>query len=515
MKSHTETEQSISPAIKKFDTVSQFIAGSRHRSVAHWSLIALLMTVAPVFSQTTVWTDATGDWFTATNWSAGVPTSSTTAQINNAGTAQIMSSGAVAAEVDLGVGTGDTGTLSISGTGNLQDGGAMNVGQSGTGTLNITKGGTVSTGGTGSVIGHDATSSGTVTVSGTGSTWTNTASLSISDAGGGGILNITSGGAVSNGPAALGASSGSGTVTVQGMGSTWTISGDLSVGDVSGGIGTVTINQGGQVAGSNGFIADGSSSTGMVTIAGANATWNNSGNVYVGGNASGAVGTGELHLINNGAVSAAAVTVWSTGFLTGNGSIQAAGVTNQGRLAPNPIISITGNLTFDSTAIMSTTVTPAAADSVMAQGTAGLDGQLNVTLTGSPFIVGMQYTLLLANGGLNGTTFANVSITAPAGVTAQVTYDTNDVVLTIESTGTPTPTPTGTPSPTPTATVFPTPTPTVTVSPTPTPTVTISPTPTPTVTTSPSPTPTSTPRQTPTPRSIPTPRPRPTPPPRP
>ena len=503
--------------MKKFDTMNLFIAGSRYRSVARWSLTALLMTVAPVFSQTTVWTDATGDWFTAANWSAGVPTSSTTAQINNAGTAQIMSSGAVAAEVDLGVAAGDVGTLSISGTGNLQDGGTMNVGEAGTGTLNITTGGTVSTGGTGSVIGHDPASSGTVTVSGAGSTWTNTASLSISDAGGNGILSITGGGVVSSGNATLGASSGIATVTVQGMGSAWTISGDLSVGDVSGGIGTVTINQGGQVADSNGFIADGSSSTGTVNIAGANATWNNSGNVYVGGNASGAAGAGELHLVNSATVSAAAVTVWSTGFLTGEGFIQASGVTNQGTLAPNPTISITGNLTFDSTAITSSTVTPTTADSVMAQGTAGLDGNLNVTLTGSPFIVGTQYTLLTANGGLNGTTFANVSIHAPAGVTAQVTYDTDHVFLTIESGSTPTPTPTGSVSPTPTATatVSATPTATATISATPTATATVSATPTATATISATPTPTSTPRQTPTPRSVPTPRPRPTPPPRP
>jgi len=67
MKHHTETAQSISPVMKKFDTMNLFIAGSRYRSVARWSLTALLMTVAPVFSQTTVWTDATGDWFTAAN----------------------------------------------------------------------------------------------------------------------------------------------------------------------------------------------------------------------------------------------------------------------------------------------------------------------------------------------------------------------------------------------------------------------------------------------------------------
>src|SRR5262249_44891417 len=163
----------------------------------------------------------------------------------------------------------------------------------------------------------------------------------------------------------------------------------------------------------------------------------------------------------------AAITVWSTGLLAGRGFVMAAAVTNHGLLSPNPIMSISGDLTFDSTATMLSTVTPDTADRVMTGGTTGLAGNLKVTLTGNPFIVGMQYTLLTADGGLNGTTFSNVSITAPAGVTAQVTYDANDVVLTIESAPTPTPTPTGTVSPTPTATTSPTPTPTVTISPTP------------------------------------------------
>src|SRR5262249_51397030 len=151
-----------------------------------------------------------------------------------------------------------------------------------------------------------------------------------------------------------------------------------------------------------------------VTVAGGNATWSNSGNVYVGGDASGAVGTGELSLSNNGTVGAATIIVWSTGRLTGNGFVKAALVTNHGRLTPNSIISINGDLTFDPAATMQVGVMPDAANNVMVGGIAGLDGNLDVTLIGGPFIVGMQYTLLTANGGLNGTAFSNVSITAPA-----------------------------------------------------------------------------------------------------
>src|SRR5437773_2949033 len=130
--------------MKKFDTALLFIPQSHHRGVALWALLALLVASAPAFGQTTIWTDATGNWFNAANWSVGVPDSSTVAQINNGGTAQIMSSGAAASEVDLGVLVGDAGTLSISGAGSLQGGGAMNMGEAGTGTLNIVEGGTVS-----------------------------------------------------------------------------------------------------------------------------------------------------------------------------------------------------------------------------------------------------------------------------------------------------------------------------------------------------------------------------------
>ena len=117
-------------------------------------------------------------------------------------------------------------------------------------------------------------------------------------------------------------------------------------------------------------------------------------------------------------------------------------MTNQGTVSPDQTISITGNLAFSSTATMLSTVTPSIADSVMVQGGATLNGHLGVTLTGGPFIADTQYTLLQANGGLNGTTFSSVSISSPPGVNAQVTYDMNHVYLVIKGSGTPTPTPT-------------------------------------------------------------------------
>ena len=595
----------VHPSVKTSNTAHPFIPRSRHRSVACWALAALFVTSTSAFAQTTVWTAGTGNWFSRENWSAGVPDSSTTADINNGGTAQITDSPAAASLIELGVGATDTGTLSTSASGNLDDGGALYVGRSGTGNLNITNGGVVSSAlstigenlgsngtatvsdtgswtitagcfvgfdgnatlnittggqvsilsdtsvgenGTGAVtvdgvdstltvdtlfvigasgagtltisnggqvvsnfsntIGMDPGSNGLVSVSGTGSSWTNTGLLELSGDGGDGTLNLTSGGTVSNGSSFLGTFNGSGTVTVDGTGSTWTISGDLSVGGVLGGVGTVTISNGGQVTSINGLIAEGLSSTGTVQVDGVGSTWTNSGNVYAGGDTAGAVGTGELNLTNSGTVAASAVTIWSTGTIMGNGFVETTEVTNHGTLAPDQTIFIFGDLTFDSTAIMLSTVTPDTADSITVQGTAGLNGDLNVTLTGGPFIVGTQYTLLLAKDGLNGTTFSNVSITAPPGVSAQVTHDIDHVYLVIESGGTPTPTPTPC-----TGRCEPTPRPRPTSAGRPSPPSHLTPPPPP-----PSPRPTPVPRPTPPPHLTPVPTPtspRPTPAPRP
>src|SRR5581483_6127922 len=79
-------------------------------------LVALSAFVQSVGIAQTVWTDGSGDWFVGTNWSAGVPNSSTQAQINNGGTAQITTTGAAAASILLGWNdVSELGTLNISG----------------------------------------------------------------------------------------------------------------------------------------------------------------------------------------------------------------------------------------------------------------------------------------------------------------------------------------------------------------------------------------------------------------
>ena len=142
------------------------------------SLAVLLTTVLAARAAETVWTDGTGDWFLSPNWSAGVPTNTSTARINNGGTSQVATSGATAGTVYLGFGTGDSGTLSVSGAGRLNA--TLDLGASGTGTLTITNGGVV-TGGR-FTMGDLAGSTGVATVSGAGSKWDNSVTCFIGSA---------------------------------------------------------------------------------------------------------------------------------------------------------------------------------------------------------------------------------------------------------------------------------------------------------------------------------------------
>src|SRR5581483_7390450 len=117
-------------AMKGF-TKRTFIADRCLLSPALGAAVLLLLVSfgAPVVAVgQTIWTDGTGDWFVGTNWSAGVPSSSTQAKINNGGTAQISVAGATADSLLLGYDTTkDSGTVTVSGSGNLAVNGAAQV----------------------------------------------------------------------------------------------------------------------------------------------------------------------------------------------------------------------------------------------------------------------------------------------------------------------------------------------------------------------------------------------------
>ncbi|WP_164477522.1 autotransporter outer membrane beta-barrel domain-containing protein [Pannonibacter phragmitetus] len=178
----------------------------------------------------------------------------------------------------------------------------LSVGRNSDGTLIIRDGGSISNTrgdiGDGD-IGHPSGITGAVTVTGAGSAWTNSQSLFIGRVNNG-TLTIENGGAVSSTNGFVGQFDGStGAVTVTGAGSTWTNSDELYIGED--GTGTLTIAAGGSVSNVSGYIGDGIGS-GLVTVSGADSngnasSWTNSSTLDVG-----YYGTGTLTIADGGEV---------------------------------------------------------------------------------------------------------------------------------------------------------------------------------------------------------------------
>ena len=157
----------------------------RHpRFICCSAALALLWIASQANGQTTWTNPGADDWFTGTNWSAGVPTAGGNAIINNGGTAQIGAAGAVAQSLIIGdsaignltlsagslsnVSTliggavGSTGIATVTG-GTWANSSGLFVGNSGTGTLNLS-GGTVSAASV--TVGEFGTGIGTINLNG-------------------------------------------------------------------------------------------------------------------------------------------------------------------------------------------------------------------------------------------------------------------------------------------------------------------------------------------------------------
>ena len=224
----------------------------------------------------TDWTGATSsDWFIPGNWTAGVPTAGTSANIDTeslhptvvetpggralnlsvdgTGMLAIQHGGTLADSFGtVGDLPGGVGTVTVTGlNSNWSNAGGVVIGGEGTGTLMIKDHGTVNSG-AGASVGLTVGSIGAVTVTGPGSTWINGPSGGLNiGAFGTGTLTIANGGTVINdtpNTANIGEFAGSrGTVTVTGAGSTWSNSLGVNIGRL--GTGTLTIADGGIVNG--------------------------------------------------------------------------------------------------------------------------------------------------------------------------------------------------------------------------------------------------------------------------
>jgi T5SS/PEP-CTERM-associated repeat protein/autotransporter-associated beta strand protein len=200
----------------------------------------------------------------------------------------------------VGFGSGLNGTVTVEGPNSTWNLGSstLYVGGSGAGNLTISNGGSV-TSGVG-YLGYGPGSNGTATVTGANSTWNLGSNYIVVGYGSAGNLTISDGGNVTSaGGGYLGnAGSGNGTVLVTGANSTWNLgSNDLVVGDA--GTGNLTISNGGNVTSGAGYLGYNNGSSGIVTVTGANSTWN------LGSNNSlvvGYYGTGNLTIADGGSV---------------------------------------------------------------------------------------------------------------------------------------------------------------------------------------------------------------------
>lgn len=214
-------------------------------------MTALSLQMSAAFGATTSWTDGIDSWFVSADWSSGKPDSTTDAQINNGGTAQIYTDFpmANALSLTLGLNAGDSGAVEVSpGFGDLDVVEAIFVGKGGAGKLTITQGAVNSASASiASLAGELWVSSGSATVDGGASSWIISGEADVggttSATGGTGLLTVINSGTVTaanvhvwnsgtlTGNGTVSTTNGTtvdGTVSPKGGGTTLTIGGALT-----------------------------------------------------------------------------------------------------------------------------------------------------------------------------------------------------------------------------------------------------------------------------------------------
>jgi T5SS/PEP-CTERM-associated repeat protein len=365
------------------------------------------------------------------------------------------------------------------------------VGESGVGMLTVQHGGSLRTSSAANfsnVIGTFAGSRGMVSVTGAGSTWTNSNELRVGGSGDG-TLVISDGGSLINNAAAftsIGQST-TGAAQVTGAGSTWNTPGPIHVGST--GRGALAVLDGGSLASGSARIGGLNAGAGEVLVAGGGSSWTvTSGPLEIGftepgfGDAPGMVtinpgatvsvaqdvdlDTNGLLRLQGGTLKAASIASldllsgqfegdfeWTSGTLSVG--IVGGSVTNQGgTLAPGQPAgktTIDGNYTQQAGAALAIeiggTIPQAQHDVVLAEGSASLDGELQLVLIGG-FAPTAQQTFAVFDtaGGLTGA-FSNVAngqrLTTIDGLGSflvhygpQSAFDPNQIILTgFESSG--------------------------------------------------------------------------------
>lgn len=272
----------------------------------------------------------------------------------------------------IGHNAGSTGSVSISDSGSLlntremylggtsaQDGGVGNVTLAGSSQLNIgsdagtffpgtkvsgngsdpnggdgvlwIRNGSSINGGVG-ILGISQGKAGFVTVTGNNSQW-NPIEMLIGIEGNA-VVDILDGGRITTGDASLGigSNSTSSVLKVSGTNSTFSAS-NLSLG--TSGAGTLIVESGGDVTTATSSVADQNGSDGLATVSGMSSSWNNSGDLFLGGNSTTMGGDGSIEISDSGHVTVGGqMKVWSSGIveITGAELFADGGLQNEGQV---------------------------------------------------------------------------------------------------------------------------------------------------------------------------------------
>lgn len=169
------------------------------------------------------------------------------------------------------------------------------------------------------------------------------------------------------------------------------------------------------------------SGTGGVTVAGGTQTLSGV-NTYTGATA---VNGGAL--VVNGSIAPSSGLTVSAGALVGGTGTLPTSVIN-GALSPgNSIgtITVNGNLMLGAGALTIIEVGTTAADRINVSGVASLGGTLRLMTAGEALTFGTPYTIVHAAGGVNGT-FGSVDSMLGSAIRTSITYDANNVFLTLD-----------------------------------------------------------------------------------
>ena len=174
----------------------------------------------------------------------------------------------------------------------------------------------------------------------------------------------------------------------------------------------------GVIQGTGGFTLSG----GTETLSGTN-TYSGATNVNAGTlNVEGSIASSSLTTVNAGAVLMGTGTV-------GNTVIETDGVLLPGNGTPGTVMTVSGNLTFQSGAQYVVNINPATSSLTNVSGTATLGGAtVNAVYTDGSYVP-KRYTILTTGSGVNGTFDGLVNTNLPSNFSPSLTYDANNAYL--------------------------------------------------------------------------------------